>query len=170
MKSGERIRACRQLAKMTQQQLGEQIGLAANTISDIERGKYSLDSDLLEPLAKALNTTPAHLLGWNREPDELDKEVLKIYPDFVPGKNFLPTIDNATPHWGTPILTAYKDADESTQQATCNVLRIPHVKAPVATDYIETLAAHSDGLTADETEKAATEAIKRLREEREKKR
>lgn len=43
----------------------------------------------IKSIASALNVTPEYLLGWDRKINSLDLSVLQMYPDFVPGKNFL---------------------------------------------------------------------------------
>lgn len=42
MNKGERLKYLRKTLKMTQKDFGEKIGLKANTVSDIENGKYNL--------------------------------------------------------------------------------------------------------------------------------
>ena len=42
MNEGERLKYLRKTLKMTQKDFGEKIGLKANTVSDIENGKYNL--------------------------------------------------------------------------------------------------------------------------------
>lgn len=64
--------------------------------------------------------------------------------------------------WGFPILSAYQGADESTQRAACAVLRIGYVKAPGYMDDIETLAAHSDGIPADEVQSEVAAVLRKL--------
>ncbi len=64
--------------------------------------------------------------------------------------------------WGYQILSAYQEADESTQRAACAVLRIGHVKAPAYMDDIETLAAHADGIPTDEVQGEVEAALRKF--------
>lgn len=62
---GNKIREYRKKKKMTQKQLGDQIGVKHNTVSDYENGKISPEQDSLFSLSKALEVSvddffPAH--------------------------------------------------------------------------------------------------------------
>lgn len=46
--------------------------------------------DRLEKLASHFGVKTEYLAGWDREPDAVDRKVLEIDPNFVPGKNYLP--------------------------------------------------------------------------------
>lgn len=107
MKTGERIREYRKLRKLTQQELGDAVGLAANTVSDIERGKYALSADLLGPVSFALGILPTDLL------------------DVAEGS---PSVHD----WGRPLLVAYMEAPEPTQENVCKLLDIPRVNPTAA--------------------------------------
>jgi len=56
---GIRLKSVRQAQNLTQEQLANQVDVTIETISFIERGIHSPRFDLLEKLAKALNT-PVH--------------------------------------------------------------------------------------------------------------
>lgn len=90
MNIGERIKNRRLELGLSVDEVAEKIGKNRATVYRYEsREIEDLPTSVLEPLAKALRTTPAFLMGWDREPDEIDKKVLEIYPDFVPGKNYI---------------------------------------------------------------------------------
>lgn len=62
---GENILKRRKLAKLTQKQLGEQVGVAHSRISEIEKGLGNPTLSLLSRIAEALGTTVSKL---TREP------------------------------------------------------------------------------------------------------
>ena len=68
MTIGQRISARRKELKMSADELAKKLGKDRSTIYRYEKGdieKFPLD--ILEPIAKALNTTPAYLMGWGKE-------------------------------------------------------------------------------------------------------
>lgn len=91
MTIGERIKLKREESGLTQDELAQLLGYKyRSSINKIELGlQKKLPFQKVVIAAKALNTTPEYLLGWNRPISEMDETVLKIYPDFVPGKNYL---------------------------------------------------------------------------------
>ena len=76
MTIGERIKARRLEIGMSVDQLAEAIGKNRATVyryesNDIE--KYTID--VLYPLASALRTTPAYLMGWDEKGDTPDSSI-----------------------------------------------------------------------------------------------
>ena len=70
---GEKIKKIRLENNLTQDELATKCGYSSrSTISKIEDGERNLTSKKIEIIAKALNTTPAYLMGW--QPDGLDDE------------------------------------------------------------------------------------------------
>lgn len=87
---GEKIHSLRISHGMTLEELGNKVGVGKSTVRKWETGMItSIRSDKIEKIAAALDTTPAYLLGWPREMDELDGIVHDSYPDFVPGKGYI---------------------------------------------------------------------------------
>ena len=73
----QRIKALRQERGMTLEQVADAVGVGKSTVRKWETGMIAnMRRDKISSLAKALNTTPAYLLGW--EDDEGDK---KVSPD-----------------------------------------------------------------------------------------
>lgn len=73
MTIGERIKKLREEKNMSVDKLAELIGKNRATIyryesNDIEK----LPTSVLEPLCKALGTTPAYLMGWEETDDTTD--------------------------------------------------------------------------------------------------
>ena len=65
---GEKIRARREALGMTQDELAERMGYKSrSTIAKIEKDVNDVTQATLLNFAKALNTTPAYLMGWEDE-------------------------------------------------------------------------------------------------------
>ena len=78
---------------LSQEQLASKVGYTSRTsIAKIEAGEIDLPQSKIVLFAKALQTTPEWLMGWDRPIDEIDRKVLELYPDFVPGKEYLPSV------------------------------------------------------------------------------
>jgi transcriptional regulator with XRE-family HTH domain len=66
MKIGLRIKERRKELGMSADKLGEILGKDRSTIYRYEKGDIeNLPLDILEPIAAALHTTPAYLMGWD---------------------------------------------------------------------------------------------------------
>ncbi len=66
MTIGQRIKARRKELCMTADELGRRLGKDRSTIYRYEKGDIeNMPLDILEPIAAVLNTTPAHLMGWD---------------------------------------------------------------------------------------------------------
>ena len=68
IKIGQRIHNSRKQKKLSMKELGKMVGLHESTISRYEKGEImSLDIEKMKDFAKALDTTPAYLMGWDQE-------------------------------------------------------------------------------------------------------
>ena len=68
MSTGKRIKTRRKQIGMSAETLASIIGVAPTTIYRYENGGIErVDSTKLEPIAVALGTTPAYLMGWEEE-------------------------------------------------------------------------------------------------------
>jgi len=65
---GERIRKSRNMAGLSQSQLGDRIETDANTISRWERDSISPKAETIIKIAQALNTSVSYLLGETDDP------------------------------------------------------------------------------------------------------
>lgn len=75
MTKGERIKARREALGLSVGELATRLNKNRATIYRYENGDIEdMPITVLEPLAKALNTTPAYIMGWEEEP--LDFESL----------------------------------------------------------------------------------------------
>lgn len=71
MKIHERIKSLRKQMGMTQEELAKKTGYRNNSaIAKIEAGQRDLGESQIVAFAKALDTTPAYLMGWEDEQAE----------------------------------------------------------------------------------------------------
>lgn len=76
MTIADRIRARRIELGMTQDELARKIGYKDRaSITRIESGERRIKQDMVVPLSKALELSPAQLLGWDAESEELEGTV-----------------------------------------------------------------------------------------------
>ena len=69
MTAGERLKRLRKEHGLSADELGEMIGKDRSTIYRYERGDIdSATIDVIPRLARALQTTPQHILGWDNKP------------------------------------------------------------------------------------------------------
>ncbi len=67
MNIGYRIKQRRKELKMSADELGARLGKDRSTIYRYEKGDIeNLPLDILEPIAEILQTTPQHLMGWEK--------------------------------------------------------------------------------------------------------
>lgn len=72
MTIGERIKERRLQLNMTVDQVAEILGKNKATVYRYENDEIeNMPIHILEPLAKALHTTPAYLAGWDDQDDEI---------------------------------------------------------------------------------------------------
>lgn len=66
MTTGQRMKARRKEIGLSAERVAEILGVSPATIYRYEKGDIEkVPGDLLAPIAKALQTTPAYLMGWN---------------------------------------------------------------------------------------------------------
>lgn len=74
MTKGERIKARREALGLSVGELAERLNKNRATIYRYESGEIEdMPITVLEPLAKALNTTPAYIMGWEEEPLDFER-------------------------------------------------------------------------------------------------
>lgn len=85
MAIGQRIKQRRKELKMSADELGSRLGKDRSTIYRYEKGDIeNLPLDILEPIAKALQTTPQYLMGWEqvqKKNDALTDVVIRMRTD-----------------------------------------------------------------------------------------
>ena len=68
MTTGERIKCRRKELSMSAEQLAEKVSLSPATIYRYEKGDIEkVPADILKKIARALNSSPAYLMGWETE-------------------------------------------------------------------------------------------------------
>lgn len=77
MSFGDNLRNRRKELGLTQEEIGRKIGCGKSTINRYENGEINVPYDRILAAAKALETTPAHLMGWEKEEGYIDVESLK---------------------------------------------------------------------------------------------
>lgn len=83
---GEKIKEKREKINLSQEQLAEKLGYKSKTsIHKVEQGMTDLPQSKIIEFAKALNTSPAYLMGWIDEKAEDNKIYDITLPD---GKTF----------------------------------------------------------------------------------
>lgn len=71
---GQRINECRKKMNVSADDVAAELGVSRSTIFRYENGDIrDIPITIIEPLAKTLNTTPAHLVGWDEESDKTNQ-------------------------------------------------------------------------------------------------
>lgn len=102
MSIGENIRRCRRDLDMTLEEVAIKVGVTRATIQKYENGIISnIPSDKIELLAKALQTTPAYLMGWETRDGETSRPLPSNVTPLQPMRK-IPLLGQIA--CGTPIL------------------------------------------------------------------
>lgn len=81
---GQRVRAARVAAGLTQLELARAMGYSTrSTISRIESGDNQIPMDRLEALSRALGVTPAYLLGQAAAPAREEPPQDALWQEFI---------------------------------------------------------------------------------------
>ena len=76
MSVGERIRTRRKELNMSQDELARRMGYKSrSTVNKIEKGINDITQSKIVAFAKVLKTTPAYIMGWEDEKDDLAHDV-----------------------------------------------------------------------------------------------
>ena len=70
---GNKIRKYRKLKGLSQEQLAEEIGIATNTLSSIERGNAFMTAKTLEKIIKIFGVTPQEMFTFPNSISEEDR-------------------------------------------------------------------------------------------------
>lgn len=81
MTIGQKIKDLRKKQNMSVEELASKLGKNRATIYRYERGDIeNLPLDALDPLAKALHTTPAYLMGWeDKTVDQFQNDLYRYF-------------------------------------------------------------------------------------------
>ena len=84
MDVGERIKSRRKQLGLSAEQVAAAVGVSPATVYRYESNEImNMRIDKLEPIAKALHTTPAFLMGWDDNPSTSNSETLDIEPPYL---------------------------------------------------------------------------------------
>lgn len=93
MTIGQRIKARRNELKLSQRELAARLGYNDHTtLTRIEAGKVDLTQSKVAQFADVLGVTPAYLMGWEHEPEDLaditaqilmDPHALAMFEDYL---------------------------------------------------------------------------------------
>lgn len=84
MKIGQRISSRRKELKISADELAKRLGKDRSTIYRYEKGDIeNLPLDILEPIAEALETTPAYLMGWEKQIEEKPVEMAERHFEMI---------------------------------------------------------------------------------------
>lgn len=81
---GERIKAAREKAGLTQTELGQMIGTTGVSIMRYEKGLRDVKQSTISKIAEKLNVSPAYLMGWT---DEIQGTYQKPRGERIPTDN-----------------------------------------------------------------------------------
>lgn len=109
MTTGQRMRERRKEIGLSAEKVAEMLHLSPATIYRYENGDIEkVPGDFLGPIAKALNTTPAYLMGWEAGESDSPSPLANVIP--LPRTYKVPLV--GTIACGQPIL-AVEEADET---------------------------------------------------------
>lgn len=88
MDVGKRIRERRKELSLSVDELAQKLNKNRTTVYRYEKGDIeNLPMDILGPLAEALNTTPAYLMGWESKPVSVLDTITDYYRLSVGNEN-----------------------------------------------------------------------------------
>lgn len=95
MNIGQRIKEKRKEMKISADELGRRLGKDRSTIYRYEKGDIeNLPLDILEPIAKALDTTPQYLMGWiDEETSKKNSTITDIIVRMRTDEDFLSLVE-----------------------------------------------------------------------------
>lgn len=87
---GQRIKERRKALKLSADELGKKLGKDRSTIYRYEKGDIeNLPLDILEPIAKALNTTPQYLMGWQEKIEKDPVGMAELHFEILMDEDFV---------------------------------------------------------------------------------
>jgi transcriptional regulator with XRE-family HTH domain len=90
---GNRIRAYRMDRNLSQDELGEALGVSFQQIQKYEKGANRLAAGRVIEICKALEISPLELMGWDKHAhkvgDAIDAETFKLVKTFIAMPNHL---------------------------------------------------------------------------------
>ena len=136
MDVGKRIKARRKEIGMSAEEVAAIIGVSPATVYRYESANImNMKTDKLLPIAEALNTTPAYLMGWTDDPANnntdsslaIHSRTRDISDQATSKCAIVHNNHRASISWALPLANAYAIAVEPTQRNVCKLLDIGHV-------------------------------------------
>lgn len=119
MDIGKRIKELREKRAITQTDFAKAIGVSKQTLYKYENGIVTnIPSDRIEIIAKALNTSPSNLMGWEQT---IRNSADAIYDQYIDAINEGKTVGSMTVHEAT-LLDAYRKSDDQTKEMAERIL------------------------------------------------
>lgn len=116
MTKGDRIRELRKAKRITQEEMAQMLSTTKQTISKYEKGIVTnIPSDKIEAMAKALETTPEYILGWDLIVDK-DR-------DQTAEEKETPTVDGGLPENVRMLVEFAKSVPEDKAEMILRVIR-----------------------------------------------
>lgn len=171
MTIGERIKKRRIELGLSVDDVAEGLGKGRATVYRYENGEIKkFPATILKPLAIILKTTPAYLLGWDRELDDLDWKVLELYPDYNPKNGYIS--NTVSSKHEQEVLNAYRKAEKPLRDGIDRMLGVePITVAPEPqtndSSNLARIAAFSGGTQNIPRPKISDEELNKMVEEAE---
>lgn len=176
----KRIRAMRKDLNMSQDELAKEVGYTSrSTIAKIESGENDIPQSKIKDFARALQTTPAELMGWENKLNEWDekynkngalmKEVKQIakFEDYLKSLGYKVNVD-VTGEWtiskGNITATFTNEEFDKLKEMNATLLDSEIYKNSLKNYVPETIAAHrTDDCTQAIDESTLTNSVQRLK-------
>ena len=121
MNVGERIKERRKLLEMSADVLAEKVGISRSSVFRYEKGDIEkIPASLLDKIATTLHTTPAYLMGWEKEAYTKDDVISYVRGRRIP---ILGKIAAGVPMLAVENIEGYEYADIS-EDVDCFFLRV----------------------------------------------
>ncbi|HFU4203788.1 TPA: helix-turn-helix domain-containing protein [Streptococcus suis] len=130
MSVGKRIKERRKELGLNADQLADKVGVSRSTIFRYEKGEIEkMGPDVLGGIAKALNTSPAVLMGWEENIDR--PEIVALYSKLNPERQ--------------EKVLDYTKAQLEEQNKVVSIFDVREDDSDYVTDYVEGLVAAGHG-------------------------
>lgn len=94
MNIGDRIRQLREQLGLTQEEVGNKIGVTKATVNRYETGEIDIKRTIAIKLADVLNSTPSYIMGWEPDPSSEESNTSPVSA-FLAKKRVIADIKNS---------------------------------------------------------------------------
>ena len=95
MKIGDRIKYRREELNLSQDELARKLGYKSrSSINKIERDASGLPQSKIAAIAKALQTTPAYIMGWEQKIEENPAGTAELHFEILMDEDFIGMFDD----------------------------------------------------------------------------